>query len=128
MKRRIVFIILLAAAVLTACSGSKKSAAVQAMESYLKAFVAKDANLTSTLSCKAWEPQALLEVDSFQGVETQLQDMVCAETGTDGDKTLVQCTGKIVASYGNEKQEFDLSQRTYELVQQSGNWLVCGYR
>jgi hypothetical protein len=129
MIRRLLFLVLLAGLVLTACGGGEgKSAAVQAMEAYMQAFNAKDYDTIAPLTCKDWELQAFLEIDSFQGVETQLQDMVCSDTGTDGDKTLVQCTGKIIASYGNEKQEFDMSLRTYELIKQSGNWLVCGYR
>lgn len=129
MLRRLLFVLLLASLVLTACnSGTGKSAAVQTMEAYMQAFNAKDYDTIAPLTCKDWEPQAFLEIDSFQGVETQLQDMVCSETGTDGDATLVQCTGKIIASYGNEKQEFDMSLRTYQLIEQSGNWLVCGYR
>ena len=94
----------------------------------MQAFNAKDYDTIAPLTCPDWEPQAFLEIDSFQGVETELEDMVCSSTGTDGDKTLVQCTGKIIASYGNEKQEFDMSLRTYELIEQGGNWLVCGYR
>lgn len=129
MLRRMFFWILLAGLMLAACSGDGgKSAAVQTMEAYMQAFNAKDYDTIAPLTCPDWEPQAFLEIDSFQGVETELEDMVCSSTGTDGDKTLVQCTGKIIASYGNEKQEFDMSLRTYELIEQGGNWLVCGYR
>ena len=48
--------------------------------------------------------------------------------GTDGDTALVNCTGKIIASYNNEDQELDLSVRTYQVVQEGGDWLVCGTR
>ena len=130
MMRRLLLVGLLAGLLLSACAGGGggKSATVQTMEAYLQAFNAKDYDTIAPLTCKDWEPQAFLEIDAFQGVETELQDMVCAETVIDAEKTLVQCTGKIIASYGNEKQEFDMSLRTYELIEQSGNWVVCGYR
>ena len=38
------------------------------------------------------------------------------------------CKGKIVATYNNEDQELDLSVRTYQVVQEGGEWLVCGVR
>jgi hypothetical protein len=32
-----------------------------------------------------------------------------------------------MASYQDEVQEFDLNGRTYQMVEQRGDWLVCGY-
>jgi hypothetical protein len=69
----------------------------------------------------------LLELDAFQGVDTSLDGLACAQTGQQDDATLVTCQGKIVATYANEKQEFDLSKRAYRLVPQGDGWLVCGY-
>ena len=54
--------------ILAACGGSggtnsgTKNPAATAVENYLKAVVAKDAAKVSTLACKAFEPQALLEM------------------------------------------------------------------
>jgi len=39
----------------------------------------------------------------------------------------VICSGSIEASYGDEIRSFDLSERTYHLVQDGSDWLVCGY-
>jgi len=75
-----------------------------------------------------WEDDALLELDSFQAVTTKLDGLACQQTGTDGDTSLVLCKGKIVATYNNEDQDLDLSVRTYQVVQQDGDWLVCGTR
>jgi len=91
-------------------------------------LVTKDADRLSTLSCGDWEDDALLELDSFQAVTTQLEDLACEQTGTDGDTALVLCKGKIIATYDNEDQELDLSVRTYQVVQEGGEWLVCGTR
>ena len=113
--------------VLSAC-GSDNDAPARAVEDYLNALVAKDANRLSTLSCGEWEDDALLELDSFQAVEARLEGLACEQTGTDGDTALVLCNGNIIATYGDEDQELDLSVRTYQVVQEGGEWLVCGTR
>lgn len=69
-----------------------------------------------------------MELDSFQAIATRLDGLSCAVTGTDQDTTLVKCQGKILATYNNEDQKFDLSVRTYQVVNQGGEFLVCGYR
>jgi len=69
-----------------------------------------------------------MELDSIQVVETRLEGLACTQTGTDGDIALVACQGKIIATFENEDQELDLSLRTYQVVQQGGEYLVWGYR
>ncbi|HEX5840660.1 MAG TPA: hypothetical protein VFY26_22670, partial [Anaerolineales bacterium] len=78
--------------------------------------------------CGDWEDDALIELDSFQAVEARLEAMACQQTGSDGDTALVDCTGSIIATYNDEDQELDLSVRTYQVVQEGGDWLVCGTR
>ena len=121
-------IIMLTGILLTACSGSGDDAPAKAVEAYLNALVAKDENRLPTLVCGDWEQDALIELDSFQAVTPRLDNAVCKQTGTDGDTALVSCTGKIIATYNNEDQEMDLSVRTYQVVQDNGDWLVCGTR
>jgi hypothetical protein len=115
---------------LSACASdnSDSNAPAKAVEAYLNALVAKDANRLPTLVCGDWEEDALIELDSFQAVTPRLEGAACEQTGTDGDTALVKCTGKIVATYNNEDQELDLSVRTYQVVQDGGDWLVCGTR
>jgi hypothetical protein len=98
------------------------------MEDYLYALVAKDATRLSTLSCVDWAQSAAVEMDSFQAVTASLEGLSCEVTGTDGAFTLVTCQGNIVTSYNGETQQFDLSLRTYQVVEQGGETLVCGYR
>ena len=124
----IVLVIILSALSLTACASSNDNAPAKAVEDYLNALVAKDADRLSTLSCGEWEDDALLELDSFQAVTARLDGLACEQTGTDGDTALVLCNGKIIATYNNEDQELDLSVRTYQVVQEGGEWLVCGVR
>ena len=124
----IVFIMIVSTLLLTACASSNADAPVNAVEDYLNALVEKDADRLSTLSCGDWEDDALLELDSFQAVETRLENVACEQTGADGNTALVLCNGKIIATYGNEDQELDLSVRTYQVTQEGGEWLVCGVR
>ncbi len=117
-----------ASLLLAACSSSNTDAPAKAVEEYLNTLVAKDADRLPTLVCGAWEEDALIELDSFQAVTARLESVACEQTGTDGDTALVLCNGSIIASYNNEDQELDLSVRTYQVVQEGGDWLVCGTR
>jgi hypothetical protein len=119
--------VMILGSVLAACGGGKPVQA-QAVESYLQAMVGKDAAKVSTLVCKDWASQAALETDAFQAVTATLADLNCTQSGTDGATALVSCQGKIIATYNNEKQELDLSRQTYKVVQEGGDWRVCGYR
>lgn len=127
-KLYLLLFIMLAALTLAACSSSGTDAPAQAVENYLTALVEKDAERLPTLVCGDWEEDALIELDSFQGVTARLENVACAQTGADGDTTLVKCTGNIVATYNNEDQALDLSARTYQVTQTGGDWLVCGTR
>ena len=118
----------LAGIILAACSSSNSDAPAQAVEEYLTTLVAKDADRLPTLVCGDWEEDALIELDSFQAVEARLEAMACQQTGSDGETALVDCTGSIIATYNDEDQELDLSVRTYQVVQEGGDWLVCGTR
>jgi len=120
-------LIIVTCILVTAC-GKSTDPAVKVVENYLIALVNKDASALSALSCADWESYALLELDSFQAVSTRLENLICSTTGIDGTVTQVNCQGKIVASYNNEDQEFNLSFRTYQVVQQGGEYLVCGYK
>ncbi len=126
--KRITLILLIGGAfLLTACGASKNEKAAS-VEAYLKALAAKDGTRLAALSCAAWEEDAALELDSFQAVEVSLQDLSCEENGNDGETALVNCTGKILTTYNQEKQELDLSLRTYRVVQEAGEQRVCGYQ
>ncbi|MDP1546771.1 MAG: hypothetical protein Q8L87_12170 [Anaerolineales bacterium] len=113
---------------LSACGASASGGAAPAVEDYITALAAKDQATLISNSCADWEDDALIELDSFALVEVTIDGMSCTESGTDGDKTLVDCQGKFQMSYGGEPQELDLSARTYEVIEQSGDWLVCGVR
>ena len=123
----LILLIVFSTLILPACT-SNRDAPVQAVEAYLNALVEKDENRLSTLSCGEWEEDALLALDSFQAVAVRLEGLACEQTGTDGDTALVLCNGNIVATYNDEDEELDLSVQTYQVVQEGGEWLVCGTR
>lgn len=138
-----VILAVLALAVLAGCSGGSPTPAApgatapaapaanpaaQTVEAYLKAMIAKDSTRLTTLSCKDWEMQALLEMDGFQAVKAELEGLACSAAGTDGAATLVNCKGNIAATYGNEVQKISLERQTYKVQQVGGEWRVCGYK
>jgi hypothetical protein len=112
--------------VLAACASSPSPA--DAIEGYLQAVVAKDEIAAANQACSDWEAQARAEALSFDAVEVRLQDVVCQAGTIAGDAATVTCQGKIMANYGLETQEIDLSSRAYRVVRQAGSWLMCGYQ
>lgn len=124
--RKNFLIFILGAIVLAACQGGKSSA-VQSVENYYQAMVERDDARFASYTCAAWEEQALLEYDSFAGVEISLDGLNCQETGQEGDAILVTCEGKIAATYGSEQMDFPLDDRLHRLVNEGGDWRVCGY-
>lgn len=131
MKRAslLLFLGFFSALVLASCAGGgsgDEAAGVAA--AYLNALVGKNGEQLSALSCADWEAQAVMELDSFQAVSTQLKDVNCALTSKEEGKSIVTCSGSIIASYNGEDMEIDLSQRPFVLVKQGGEWQVCGYR
>ena len=122
-------IVLMAPLLLMACApDSNSDAPAKAVEDYWNVIVEKDAERLPTLVCGAWEEDALTALDALQAVSARLEDVACSQTGTDGTTALVNCTGKMVLTYDTEDQEIDLSRSTYEVVEEGGDWLVCGIR
>lgn len=131
MKSNLFFVSVFAISVifLSACSSpSNGNESALAVESYLKALVNKDSSALSTLSCEDWEAQAAMELDSFQAVKTELQDLSCQKSGTEGDMEVVTCSGKINATYNNENMQVDLGKRAFLVKRQGSDWQVCGYK
>jgi hypothetical protein len=57
---------------LSACSGGQHPAAAS-VEAFLNALVEKDEAQMVTLTCEAYETDALLEYDAFSLVQTRLE-------------------------------------------------------
>ena len=112
---------------ISACAQDAVNDPPAAVLGYLNALVAMDENKMINYSCSGWEEQARLEHKSFAAVKADLVSPACSVSGDGGGYTLVSCTGKIIANYGAEDLEIDLAERTYKLVQEGGEWRICGY-
>jgi len=112
--------------VISACSQQRDAAG--SVLAYLEALASREADTMVSLSCADWEAQARMDLEAFSAVTIALEDASCAVSGEEGGNTLVSCTGKIIANYGNEILEIDLSERTYLAVFEAGEWRMCGYR
>jgi len=111
---------------LAGCTPSPEGSA-RAVEGLLEALVTRNEARYTALTCPEYEGQALIEYDSFGLVESELSGVACSVAGSEGESSLVRCTGNIDATYGNEVRSFTLAPRTYRVVVDSGEWLVCGY-
>lgn len=114
--------------VLVFLSGCAKAdvAAARIVEQYITAMVEGNVDLMTPLVCSEFEDQAASDADAFIGVSAELSEMECNKSGSDVDTDLVECSGTIIATYGNEQQTFDLAGPVYRVIQQGGNWLICG--
>ena len=125
MHRTLIIVLLLILLILSGCA--KKGSAPGAVENYLKAKVASDENKLVSLSCKAWEAQAVQDAAAFKSVSAEIKDMSCHENGKDGKYTLVTCDGTLVIQYrGEDPREQPLSGTTYRAIQEDGEWKMCG--
>jgi len=119
-------IIALLSIALSACAGGQDAPA-QTVLLYQQALVDKNQEELISYACADWESQALLELDSFVSVETELVDATCQTVSEDGDTAKVTCDGAITATYNGEARDFSLSGRTYIVVNENGDWRLCGY-
>ena len=130
LRHRWLFALALLALLLTACGGAASgdtSGAAQTVETYLQARVEENVDQMILLSCPEWEAQARLEAVSFQSMDAALDGVTCAAGETQGEGTLVNCEGKIVTTYQGEQREWSVAEHPYVVVQQDGEWRMCGY-
>jgi hypothetical protein len=126
-RRLFVWLSILAAGMISAACAGGEHPAAGAVEAFLQALADKNEAQYVTLTCPDYELDALLEYDSFSLVQTRLEGLSCKADNASGDTAEVTCQGEIVATYGNEDRNFELSERRYQVVNQGGAWLVCGY-
>lgn len=127
--RLIVFLISIS--VLAACGTSAENDAGTVVENYFQAIVNGDEDRIATLSCAEWENSARADVAAFYGVKARLEGVTCqaVETGEPArdDSAIVECSGAIIATYNNEDSSFELTGKRFNVINQGGEWLVCGY-
>ncbi len=126
--RKVAPLLLLSILILFGVAGCAQSDPAAAIESYLQAKVESNLTALLNLSCAAWEDQARIEATSFESMNAELQGMECRSSGEADGYTLVECNGKIVTVYANgETREWELGAHPYRLVQEDGEWRMCGY-
>ena len=111
---------------MTAC-GNGEDEPARAIEKYITALSVKNSVQLSNLSCNAWQPEAIVEMDSLAGVGSKVEKLACQKTGEEGSDTYVSCTGVLALDYNGEAQQIDLASRTYIARQEDGEWRMCGY-
>lgn len=126
---RYLLLVLILASIATACNGTGGVGdAPTAVEGYFRALVDKDENKMINHSCAAWEAQAKQELIAFAAVELTLEDLTCKQAGQENDTILVSCSGAMIANYGAEILQIDVAERNYRVVQERGEWRMCGYQ
>jgi hypothetical protein len=123
--RRIVLLVF-ALNLISACGGGPSPST--AVEKYLESLIAGDQVGAVNASCADWEAQARAEAASFDSVEARLEGVSCSVSGEDGNISLVDCQGVIIATYGAEDTELPLEGRSYQIIQEGGDWRMCGYQ
>lgn len=122
----VIAILIFVSMLMVGCSSGGGDAA-KVVEDYYLALTEENIDQMKSLSCAAWEENAQLEFDAFAGVQTELNNLECKVIDTQEELTMVECTGGILATYGNEQQDFDLGDVTYQVVKEAGEWRMCGY-
>jgi len=128
MKKSIVIALLMVLFVISSCAKQPTGDPAESALGYLSALAEKDKTALANLSCKGWEEQAMLESDALLSVGAALNNVNCKVSGQDGDFQLVNCTGKLDLTYGEEVRSIDLGLRTYYMANEDGQWRVCSYK
>ena len=113
-------------AILAGCSGDQ-ALAVKSVETFFQAILEKDETLFRSSVCSDYENVAMMDFSSFAIVETRMENFSCESEGETNGQVSVRCQGNLQASFGNEVRSFDLSSRIYQVIEENGQWLVCGH-
>ncbi len=124
---RVLFALVLIALVLGAC-GPAQGKPEDAVPPYLQALLANDEDAVLRAVCPQWEEQAARDLAAFSGVTGELQDVRCQVAGTDGDYTLITCSGTMQINYNGELRDRSLQGQTYRVKEVDGDWKMCGYQ
>lgn len=119
------FLLTFSALLVASCAAQSSPAVV--VEKYLQAIVEKDVVEATNLSCLAWEEDAYAEASSFETVEVRLEGVTCKVVAEEGEFQQVSCGGEIVANYGGEDQDIPLASRDFYVIEEDGEWRMCGY-
>ena len=125
-KKNVFLSIILLVVFLPGC-GNNQSLAAQSVEEYFQAIVEKNQDMLVSKVCTSYEPNAMMDFNTFAIVKTSLENFSCQTTTTNENGYDVNCQGSLQAKFGDELRTFDLSKRTFRVVEENGNWLICGH-
>jgi hypothetical protein len=125
-KKNFFLSIILLVVFLPGC-GNNQSLAAQSVEEYFQAIVEKNQDMLVSKVCTSYEPNAMMDFNTFAIVKTSLENFSCQTTTTNENGYDVKCQGSLQAKFGDELRTFDLSKRTFQVVEENGNWLICGH-
>ena len=125
-KKNVFLSIILLVVFLPGC-GNNQSLATQSVEEYFQAIVEKNQDMLVSKVCTSYEPNAMMDFNTFAIVKTSLENFSCQSTTTNENGYDVNCQGSLQAKFGDELRTFDLSKRTFQVVEENGNWLICGH-
>ena len=125
-KKNVFLSIILLVVFLPGC-GNNQSLATQSVEEYFQAIVEKNQDMLVSKVCTSYEPNAMMDFNTFAIVKTSLENFSCQTTTTNENGYDVNCQGSLQAKFGDELRTFDLSKRTFQVVEENGNWLICGH-
>lgn len=91
---------------------------------YLEARTRTNSADMQALSCAKWDSQALVQSQSFRAMNAQLQNVSCMASTPEGDAVTVSCEGVIRTVYNGQTRDWAISG--YSLVQEEGEWRICG--
>ncbi len=126
MKNKFLSLILLSFFIV-GCS-TPSSAPATIVQNYYQALINKNLNGMLATVCSNWEEQARNDYQSFAAVSAQLKNLQCQVQAQQDNDAAVICQGKIEANYGNEILEIDLSKFLFKVIQENGEWRLCGYQ
>jgi hypothetical protein len=111
---------------LAACGNATAQTPQAAIENYLRTRMAGDEATLLPLVCNAREAAARTEALSFKAMQASIETLSCSAGATEGEFTLVACTGVMITSYQGETRSRDLSARQYKALLEDGRWKACG--
>lgn len=125
MQRILLLILLMFIVAACAEDTAEESSPTDVTRDYVQARLGADADKLRSLACADFEETAAASAESFASVDARAENLVCEESGTEGDVTLVHCTGTIQLVYDAETRERPLDF-TFQMKQEDGQWKVCG--
>ncbi len=132
----VMIVVIVLSALLTACGGGGSGGAAAAAKSFFDAFAQLDFAKMKDLTCAA-QKQSIddaMKTMSLGGDPSALKDMLKIDTSglkyeeksTSGNNATVVVSGKLKLEMLGQSQEEDVNNQELPMVNEGGQWKVCG--